>query len=611
MTRNITFSLLFLLPLILASGQKRITPDQFDSLYGNAIYTLNSNLGNSVGILKILSAGAPFFTSDQHARYDYLQKKIMDTGKSGEKAQQNRRFATADSLGPPDSLPVTARRYLERSMPDVAIPLLMRALTLLAGKRDAADHVTIELCEAYRQKQEYRKGIYLIYERMEKSPRMSDENRCYAWNRLAALYDESGFPPASFHDSVVKYSRRCIELASRTGNKPALATSQNELSYRFKMKKQYDPALALSREAVSNFLASGMVFQAMNALLNQCNIYIGKKDYRLAQSSLDEASRLAPVWENPNLYTRIYRQYSTIAFIQGDYRSAYQFLSLCNDLQSDFFKDRINNKILEQSARFDLFVKEQKIREAQKKADYNQRQIVFLVVISVALTLAFISSLFYFRLKRQGAIREKLIEAIENTENNERRRIARDLHDGLGPILSAINHYFQAYLDAKGDTREEIRVRLQSVISEAIDEVSRISHNISPHILEKHGLKAAINNLFAPLLINGGYELSVHCGIGERLELKVELTIYRCITELLSNTLRHAAATRISLDLRRNGDMLTIRYTDNGIGFAEKSGIREGMGLSNISNRVESLGGSLSLESNPGKGVAVHISLPV
>ena len=537
--------------------------------------------------------------------------RINETGKTGTTDAVKTPPADPDQVKHPDSLPYHAQWYLERSMPDNAIRLLMRAIEILPGNTADADHVKIELCEAYRQKLEYNKGISLIYRLLERSSPLSDENQAYAWNRLAALYNESGNPAASYPDSVFKYSLLCMELSKRTGNMRDLATSQNELSYQYILGKNYDKALDLAQQSVSNFLAAGLPFQAMNSLINLGNLYISKKDYHSALETLDSATRLSPLWKNRNLYMRIYQLYAIAFAGMGKFRDAYEFQNLFNLLRSEFYRDRMNSQIIEQSARYDLFVKEQKIREEQKKNEFNHRQIILLIIISITLTLAFVFSLFYFRLKRQGALKQQLIEAVVETENNERRRIARDLHDGLGPVLSAINHYFQAYLDAKPENREAIRDRLQIVISEAIDEVSRISHNISPHVLEKHGLMTALNNLLAPLKANEKYEIFFNPGFNERLDPKIELTVYRCITELINNTLKHAEATKISLDIGYSDGKLAIRYSDNGKGFTTSSEKRVGQGIPNITNRVESVGGTLSFASSPDAGISVNIIMPL
>jgi len=588
-----------------------MSPAQFDSLYDMAIVRLGKDRTAAMKCVETLSAATEPLSVIQRARLSYLQMKLKDTVGAGKRVPEIKTLPPPGSPGYTDSLPYYARWYLERSMPDMAIPLLMKALEILPVNSGDADHARIELCEAYRQKQEYHKGVTLIENLLERQSALTERNVAYAYNRLAALYNEWGKPAESCRDSVIKYSRLCLELSEKTGDKPSLAAAQNELSLQYLLRKEYLSALELSQRAVSNFLSCGMPFQAMNALILQSNIYLGQKQYRQALGALQEATGLAPLWENRNLYMRIYYQYASIYTTTGDYREAAGFLSLCLNLQTEFYGDRINNQIVEQSARFDLFVKEQRIKDEQKKNEYNHRQIIFLIIISITLILAFVFSLFYFRLKRQGDMKQKLIEAVVETENNERRRIARDLHDGLGPLLSAINHYFQAFLDAKPESRDAIRERLQTVISEAIDEVSRISHNISPHVLEKHGLMTALNNLMAPLTANGKYEVVFNSKLEQKLSQETELTVYRCITELLNNTMKHAEAVRISLDIRLSGNQLLIIYSDNGKGFDPASVKTSGMGLHNIRNRVESSGGTLSMESSPDAGILVSIIIPV
>ena len=580
-------------------------------MYNKALGSLAIDVRTSVRCFETLSAQGDKLSTAQRAWLSYLKMKINEALKGGMSIHGKTQHVVPDTFNHPDSLQFYAQWYLERSMPDNAIRLLMRAIEILPGNTRDADHFRIELCEAYRQKQEYRKGISLIYELLERSSPLSDENQAYAWNRLAALYNESENPSGSYADSVFKYSLLSMGLSEKIGDKRDLAASQNELSFQYIRRKKYDKAFDLSQQSVSNFLSAGMPFYAMNSLINLSNLYIGKKDYRSALGSLDEATRLSPLWENRNLYMRIYRQYAIVNSATGNFKDAYGFQNLCNLLKDEFYKDRMNSQILEQSAKFDLFVKEQKIIQEQKKNEFNHRQIILLIIISITLTFAFVFSLFYFRLKRQGALKQKLIEAVVETENNERKRIARDLHDGLGPVLSAINHYFQAFLDSKPEHREAIQNRLQIVISEAIDEVSRISHNISPHVLEKHGLMTALNNLLAPLMSNEKYDISFTSGFNERLDQKIELTVYRCITELINNTLKHAEATKISLDIARSDGKLAIRYSDNGKGFTALSGKGGGQGIPNITNRVESFGGALSFVSSPNAGILVDILIPL
>jgi signal transduction histidine kinase len=121
----------------------------------------------------------------------------------------------------------------------------------------------------------------------------------------------------------------------------------------------------------------------------------------------------------------------------------------------------------------------------------------------------------------------------------------------------------------------------------------------------------ALNNLLAPLMASEKYEISFNPGFDERLDPKIEITVYRCITELINNTLKHAEATRIGLDITRSDGKLAIRYSDNGKGFTATPGKRVGQGIPNITNRVESFGGTISVVSSPNAGISFDIIMPL
>jgi len=592
-------------------GQQILSQVEFDSIYNKGLANVGSDVNTSKLCLEMLSSIRAKITPIQDAKINFLRLQVNYSSKGKLSTFEKRLFAVPDSLGDTDSLLFSARKYIERSMPDKAIPLVMQAIGKLTGNTDQSVSGTIILCDAYREKQEYLKGISMLNELLNDKSVISDKNRAYAFNRLAALYAEWQNPSVSFRDSVFKYSNLCIELSEKISDKPDLAASQNELSYQYMRMKEYDKALELSLNSVANFKASGLPYNAMNALINQSNIYIGKKEYGPALRVIEEATNLSPIEENRNLYMRLYDQFAIIYELTGKYREAYDFLNISYRLQLDFFKDRIDMQINEQSAKYDLLVKEQKISEEKKKNEFHQHQIVLLIIILVILCIAFILSIFYLRLKREGAIKQKLIEAIAETEANERKRIARDLHDGLGPELSAINHYFQAYLDARLADKEPIQKRLQQVISDAIDEVSRVSHNISPYVLENHGLIIALNNFITSLSKSGGIAINFTYDFTGRFDLKKELTIYRCITELLNNTIKHAEATKISISITSRENILRVIYSDDGKGFDTNLAKPEGMGLYNIRNRVESFGGNLVIESSHKKGIIATIELQI
>ena len=592
-------------------GQQESDYFVFDEVLTRGLNSLNSNPDVSKQCLAILERKHEHFSLVQKAKTSFLRLQVIYSDPVQVAALEKRMFDAPDSLSHSDALICKARKYLVKSMPDKAIPLLMEAIDSLKTNAVLTHFCMINLCEAYRQKQEYAKGIEMLKDLLIQGKTISAENRAFAFNRLAALYNEWGNPKASYRDSVIRYSELGIALSEKIGSKSNLGFSLNELSFQYNLKQQFERALELSARAISSFMDEGMNFSAMNALINQSNIYLGLKQTEPAIQAIARATALCPIEENRNLFMRLYIQLSNINKLTGNFKDAYDFLDISYRLQTEFFKDRINIQINEQSARFDLLMKEQKIREEKQINEFHRKQILFLILTLVILAVVFILSIFYFRLKRKEFMKQKLIEAVIETESGERKRIARDLHDGLGPVLSAINHYFQAYIDANETDKLSIQARLQQVISGAIDEVSRISHNISPFVLEKHGLHTALNNFILPLKTGKKLRVEYTSDFTGRFELNKELTIYRCITELFSNTLKHAGATYVTLSVTHRDKSLYVAYTDNGKGFDMTRGKQDGMGLYNIRNRIETFGGRIMLESTPGRGIKVNMELPL
>jgi len=187
------------------------------------------------------------------------------------------------------------------------------------------------------------------------------------------------------------------------------------------------------------------------------------------------------------------------------------------------------------------------------------------------------------------------------------------LHDGLGPVLSAIKLYFQAFNNTNNiNSKEEIGLKLEKIIDNTINDISVISQNISPPILENYGLISALENFINQIKINKNIKFDFTFDNIKRFELKNELTLYRTITELINNTLKHSNGNEIFLKISDLENYLFVKYTDNGMGFSIDNALKSksGMGLNNISNRIKSLNGSFLLSSAPNSGLLVEIKIP-
>lgn len=239
--------------------------------------------------------------------------------------------------------------------------------------------------------------------------------------------------------------------------------------------------------------------------------------------------------------------------------------------------------------------------------------ISFMIIVGVIL----IRELFY-SLKRADIDRMKaekrVISAIINTEENERKRFAKDLHDGLGPLMSTVKMSLSALEERIKDSTDTVILNnTNHLVNEAINTLRDISNNLSPHVLSNFGLSSALSAFIAKINQTKAIEIDFKSNMeNQRLESEKEVVMYRAACELLNNSIRHSGASRIEIELNKHEKFITLQVYDNGRGFDTTSLDSEdtnGMGLSNIETRVKSVDGVFILESTPGKGTSALIKI--
>lgn len=209
---------------------------------------------------------------------------------------------------------------------------------------------------------------------------------------------------------------------------------------------------------------------------------------------------------------------------------------------------------------------------------------------------------------------KRVLAAVIRTEEQERQRFAKELHDGLGPLLSVIKMLVSG-LDANKsvEMNDKIKLNLRQAVDEAISGVRDISANISPHILNNFGLRDAVEAFIKRLRQTEEFTVYFTTNLtNERFGYNVEVVLYRVICELINNTLRHAAASKVTIDLQLEDGVLYLEYTDNGIGFDVQNMPRqEGMGLDNMRYRLQSGNGDIEIASEHGKGMRANAFIRV
>jgi len=236
----------------------------------------------------------------------------------------------------------------------------------------------------------------------------------------------------------------------------------------------------------------------------------------------------------------------------------------------------------------------------------------FIISISLSIGVMYAHKLFKYidRLNRQRQLLNKrILTAVLRTEEKSRSRFSKELHDGLGPLLSSAKMSLSALAgERREEERGEIIANTTYVIDEAIRSLREISNNLSPHVLNDFGLARGVQNFvnktvaIHPLRIRFTTNLRT-----ERFDTDIEVILYRVICELINNSLKHSGCSQINLSLALRSAVLTLDYSDDGRGFNPQAMMDCGMGLSNISSRINSLGGTFDISSAKGKGMRAAI----
>lgn len=206
------------------------------------------------------------------------------------------------------------------------------------------------------------------------------------------------------------------------------------------------------------------------------------------------------------------------------------------------------------------------------------------------------------------------LRALVQTQDNERKRIAGDLHDSLGSLLSTVKLRFNGLQEDFQQKIPEKYSRFNDTITmldEAIHELRQISHNMLPVSLSRFGLKAALETFVEQINASRKLETKLQIlGLDRRLPEEMEVAVYRICQELVQNVIKHAGATSLWIQVIDHKDSLNIIVEDNGMGMQKKD-ITTGFGFSTIQSKVNLFKGSFGIESQPGKGSMVLVDLSI
>ena len=383
-------------------------------------------------------------------------------------------------------------------------------------------------------------------------------------------------------------------------------------------------------------------WEEISNLPKQAETLIAKGDLFLQQNEYSKAKSLflkaeSIISKEPNLRSKLYRGLKNTNVDLGNINEAFHYQSRLNNLtdslNNEFLKlSNTDSRLSREISKNEVLEKEQDlILEVAKRSNIIKKALIIGLILS---TISVILLYLNWRGRRKRFVLEKKaiekqrevelllkdqeltsIRSVLEVQEKERKRIAQDLHDRLGSLLSMIKLHFQKTNEnieqLKSDNLKDYR-KANKLLDEACDEVRKIAFNLNSGLLKNFGLTVAMEDLASTLRKSGEFdvELIVH-NFEERLSSDYEITIYRIIQELVANILRHADATEISFQILKKDEMLQLTIEDNGRGYKVNHDKKGGMGLKNIKSRLIPLNGTMNVDSHIGRGTSVFIEIPL
>ena len=441
---------------------------------------------------------------------------------------------------------------------------------------------------------------------------------------IAMIYNESGvvFEYAGQYDKAVERYRASLKIDERLNDQIGISYALSNLAGVYTMQNKFSEAEAYLKQSLAVRKAIKDNFQLALNFSDLGGNYLSAENFGKAKTYIDSSNMIADAMSYPELKSRNYEMLAKVAEKQGDFKTALQYNQKKSALSDSLFNIEKSKQIEELNTRYETVKKENKIKAQQN--EITLRNILMgagMILVILGILLGYTQ---YRRYKwRQEAEmqanilrqQEMAATAVLEAEEAERSRIATDLHDGVGQIMSAAKMNLSAYeqnLTFKNSSEKESFEKIISLIDTGCKEIRSVSHSMMPNALLKNSLAAAIREFTDNLDHNS---LKVHLyteGFDESFNSNIETVLYRVIQECVNNVIKHSGASVLDISLVKEDKEITATIEDNGKGFDSSANEKkEGIGLKNIRTRIEYLKGTVDFKSKPGEGTLVALHIPL
>jgi len=542
--------------------------------------------------------------------------------------QSDRALAIAQELGD-SSLVATVLgnsgivyQYLGRF--DLQLEKLLQALAIMEKGKDTRKLSPMyhNIGNAYLNLKQFRKCVdYCML-----SVRLHNQYGGNSYiNRVFASMGQ-GYDFLKMKDSALYYYKRAVSESEKQNDKYAEAAVYGFMANVHAGSNEFVAMLDVSEKslALANELQSRALLASALYNLAYANYY--NKDHLKSKKYIYEALRIA---EQDSLYDELKNIYSILSYIaaqEQDFKTSLWAKAKTDSITNGALNKEVIRTTSELQEKYEAEKRNDQI--SLQQAELGKKNTLNYLLMAAIATVLLVGVLFYRNYSHKQKLQvlrineleteKKLMatEAVLKGEEQERTRLAKDLHDGLGGMLSGIKYSFNTMKGNLIMTPENQQAfeRSMDMLDSSIKEMRRVAHNMMPESLVKFGLDTAFRDFCNDIQKSGALQLSYQSiGMeGGTLEQTTAITLYRIVQELISNTLKHAAAKSAIVQVTRSNNQISVTVEDDGKGFdtliLKQS---KGIGWSNIQHRVDFLKGKLDVSSEAGNGTSVHIELTI
>jgi two-component system, NarL family, sensor kinase len=650
---------IIILPLFLYSSCPAQTiPDSL-------LTKLNRAVNDSVKARALLDIGEAIEATSPQRSFDYYQQALL----LSRKIKNNHLILS--------SLNDMGVSRIENNKLDSAIIMFEQAIAVARLLNDTlrVARVTTNIGNVYLHKKDRLKAIEYYLQAARLWETCSDQDYLPSlYANINSLLNDQGE-----YNKALEYGNKAFALAQKIGDDFSGVDARINLSETYGYLHQYEKEYQLLAEALPLAKKTGDLNQVATVYHNMGAYFFDKKDYPSSLEKYLESytyvkqmgnryhictacSVLAEVYYKLNqagkaleyilLAEKIANEvgaradlkaiYNTRAQIEqqaGNYKLAAVYFSKTLALGDSLFKAETSEKVAEVDARYQTEKKQKEIAQLEKdkqiqslsikeKSTLNYFLTGAVLILLITGFLAFLNIRHRQLLsKKEAELQEQRIDGLEKDkqlvavdfmlkgQEEERSRLAKDLHDGLGGLLSGVKFSLSNMKDNLIITADNMAVfeRSLDMIDTSIKELRRVAHNMMPEMLTRFGLDEALkeycSTINATKLLTLKY---LSLGMSSRIDTTTEIIVYRVVQELVNNIMKHAAATEAFVQLVKEENRLNIVVEDNGKGFDPAlPENNKGAGWINIRSRVEYLKGQLDIHSEPGKGTLVNMEFTV